>query len=106
MKELLTPLLLLASFVAFAQKRPKDPYIGQSKSQIVVWFGQPEKTDANAKGEVLSFRRLRKEEWNKGEMPYPSAPEKRHVGSVKRIETYKFFFDKKDVVYSWKVDTL
>lgn len=100
-------LLLLASFPAFAQQGEKDPYVGLSKSQILIWFGQPETKESNSRGEVLTFERVRKFEWNRRVMPTIERLEKfPGTGTVKRVESYQFFFDKKDAVYSWKIDTL
>jgi hypothetical protein len=107
MKWPFTALLLIASLTTFAQKAQNDPYIGKSKSQILVWFGQPEQTERFRKGEALTFRRVRKIEWNRrSPLPEPGSPAYDRHHKAERLETYKFFFDKKDVVYSWKLDTL
>lgn len=104
MKKLFAVLLLLVSSVAFAQKEEKDPYMGVSKSQIMVWFGQPETKEVNRKGEVLTFLRDRKiGEGTNRKMPMPMKDERY---SRRRIESYKFFFNRKDLVYAWKKDTL
>jgi hypothetical protein len=107
MRKPITALLLLLSFAAFAQKEQKDPYTGVSKSQIAVWFGQPETRDSNAKGEILTFMRVRKASYSHRIPIDPKSPDGPPPNSpVNRIEAYKFFFDKKDLVYSWRVDTL
>lgn len=108
MKKPLTTLLLIASFTALAQKAQNDPYTGQSKTQIMQWFGKPETRDTTKRGEILTFRRVHKYGEGSRRRPMPSGDpvEDERFGKVKRIERFTFTFNKKDVVRSWKKDTL
>jgi hypothetical protein len=108
MKKPLTTLLLIASFTALAQKAKDDPYTGQSKTQIMQWFGKPETRDTAKSGEILTFRRVHK--YGEGSRPRPmpsgNSIEDERFGQVKRIERFTFSFNKKDLVRTWKIDTL
>lgn len=78
--------------------------MGQPKSQILVWFGQPEKSQSGKKGEVLTFRQVREIRGNGRRRPMPTIEEKDFVYKI--VEVYSFSFDKRNVVCSWKKEIL
>jgi hypothetical protein len=106
MKPTFIIVLLLVSIKSFAQQGRNDPYTGQSKTQIMQWFGQPETKDSNASRQILTYHRVYK--FNSEHLPMPTGNPTidENFGKVKRIERFTFTFNQKGVVRSWQIDTL